>query len=390
MTESTVGGDLVLSARPATAEAFAPYGRLLYAGDRLRFGGKAPVVVALDMREAGPRRVKHLQRFPDAKRFLLSVGDAAMLLIVCGGTETPTGPAAAFRIAGGTGVMLNAGVWHAGPVSLGDGPVLEAVETSGPVDRLDRATIASVLGAEGLRVMLAEEPGAPGPGLDLADDFGVTLAESLRGRLQLGCLAFDGLTVGDAGPELRAETEKLAIDLRRQYAAGGAPADIAALEPVRRLYQALGIDPTKTRPSSEALLRRVLQDKPLPEIDPVVDVCNLASLEHQFPLGLYDRAKLQGAVFARVGRDGEGYDGIRKGRVNLSGRALLADDEGAFGAPTSDSARTQVTAGTSALLLVVFGPADRSGEQLSGMLARSAELLARYCAAQVSLVRTIQ
>ena len=67
MSEPTVGGDLVLSARPATAESFTPYGRLVWAGERLRLGGEASVLVALDAKEAGPRRVRHLQRYPDAR-----------------------------------------------------------------------------------------------------------------------------------------------------------------------------------------------------------------------------------------------------------------------------------------------------------------------------------
>ena len=379
MPESTVGGDLVLSARPATSEAFAPYGRLLYAGDRLRFGGKAPIVLALDSREAGPRRVKHLQRFPEAKRFLLSVGDAAMLLIVCGGSESPTGPAAAFRIAGGTGVLLNSGVWHAGPVALGDGPVLEALETSGPVDRLDRATVASVLGAEGLRVMLPDEPGAPGPGLDISDDFGVTLAEGLRGKLLLGCLAFDGLIVGDASPELRTEGERLAIDLRRQYAAGGAPSDIAALEPVRRLYQALGIDPTRTRPSSEALLRRVLQNKPLYRINGLVDAMNLCSLRTLVPFGVYDRSRIAGPVVLRAGAAGEGYEGIGRGRISVEGRPVLADREGPFGNPTADSMRTSVTHGTARALVVLYLPTTLDPAGASSFLDATSEAVLRHC-----------
>ena len=156
------------------------------------------------------------------------------------------------------------------------------------------------------------------------------------------------------------------------------------------MFHRLGVDPTKSRPASEALLRRVLQGKGLPVIQPAVDVCNLASLEHQLPLGLYDRAHVKGAIYARIGRPGEGYEGIRKARVNLSSRVLLADDEGPFGAPTSDSARTQVTAGTKTLLAVLYCPAERPSEHLSAMLARVADLLARHCGATVHLVQTRQ
>ncbi len=213
--------------------------------------------------------------------------------------------------------------------------------------------------------------------------------DALRGVMTFGWLEATGVTHPPLAGDFVAERDSIAARLLEKY--GSRPVlDIPGVAEARSMFHRLGVDPTKTRPSSEALLRRVLQAKPLPEIDAVVDACNLASLEHQFPLGLYDRAHLQGGVFARLGRDGEGYDGIRKARVNLSARPLLADDAGPFGAPTSDSARTQVTERTHELLLVVFGPSERGGEQLSGMLARTAELLTRWCSASISLVRTIQ
>src|SRR5262245_50503825 len=148
MAEPAVGGDLVLSARPATAEALEPYGRLVWGGERVRLGAEASVLVALDPKEAGPRRVRHLQRYPDARRFLMATGEASLLLVVCGAGERPAGPAAAFRIPGGVGVLLDAGVWHAGPIAMADATVLELLEVRGPADRLDRRSVAEVLGAE--------------------------------------------------------------------------------------------------------------------------------------------------------------------------------------------------------------------------------------------------
>src|SRR5258705_274267 len=115
--------------------------------------------------------------------------------------------------------------------------------------------------------------------------------------------------------------ERLRAARRPRYRAGGAaPADLAGFAEVGALSHRLDIDPTKTRPSSEVLLRRVLQGKGLPRVSPVVDVCNLCSLEFQLPLGLYDRDRVHGAIRARAGRDGEGYEGIRKDHVNLAGR----------------------------------------------------------------------
>ena len=130
-----------------------------------------------------------------------------------------------------------------------------------------------------------------------------------------------------------------------------------------------------------------MQGKGLPRVNLAVDVCNLCSLEHQLPLGLYDREYVKGTVRARAGREGEGYPGIRKQRVNLAGRLLLADDDGPFGAPTSDSLRTAVTAATTRLLVVVFCPAERADPHLSTMLEHIADRLTRYASARVMAVR---
>ena len=213
--------------------------------------------------------------------------------------------------------------------------------------------------------------------------------DSLRGIVTLGWLEADGVAATPL-PLAFAEERDAAIAALLARHAGRPAADIPGVAENRAMFHRLGIDPTKTRPSSEALLRRVQQGKGLPAILPAVDVCNFASLEYQLPLGLYDRSAVRNAVFARLGRIGEGYDGIRKGNVNLSGRPLLADDDGAFGAPTSDSARTQVSESTTTLLTVVYCPNDRTSDHLSAMLGRVADLLARYCSATVHLVRTVQ
>lgn len=217
----------------------------------------------------------------------------------------------------------------------------------------------------------------------------IEIDETLRGVLTLGWLEADGVQHAPLPEAYGQECAEVIARLRAKFA-GRQAGDIPGVAENRTMFHRLGIDPTKTRPSSEALLRRVLKGQDLPVIDPVVDVCNLASLEYQLPLGLYDRAQVRGPVFARLGRKGEGYDGIRKGHVNLSERPLLADDDGAFGAPTSDSARTQITESTNALLVIVYRPLARPGEDLSSMLGRVADLLARWCGATVRLVHTLR
>lgn len=154
-------------------------------------------------------------------------------------------------------------------------------------------------------------------------------------------------------------------------------ADITAA--VRAMYKRVGLDPTKTRPSSEALLRRVRRGDELPRINSLVDIINWCSLESQLPFGLYDLDKIQGEVTLRLGAPGEEYAGIRKDAVHVAGRLTLADAEGPFGNPTSDSARTMVTPGTTRALVVIFAPASLPAQIGDRVLALTKQRIGQFC-----------
>ena len=170
----------------------------------------------------------------------------------------------------------------------------------------------------------------------------------------------DGAQVVEREPRLTARLAEAESLIRQKP-----PADVAA---VRTMYKRVGLDPTKTRPSSEALLRRVRKGDPLPRINSLVDVCNWCSLEFQLPYGLYDAARVEGDIELRLGREGESYPGIRKDDVNVGGRLTLADARGPFGNPTSDSARTMVTTETVSAVVVVFAPLEIAATRLTHVL----------------------
>src|SRR5688572_25039031 len=144
---------------------------------------------------------------------------------------------------------------------------------------------------------------------------------------------------------------------------------------VRTMYKKVGIDPTKTRPSNEALLRRVRKGDAIPRINSAVDVVNWCSLEFQLPYGLYDAAKLSGAATMRRGMEGEEYAGIRKDEVNVGGRITVADTDGPFGNPTSDSARTMVTPSATELLGIIYVPAEIEKRQVDRVTSMTSERL---------------
>ena len=146
----------------------------------------------------------------------------------------------------------------------------------------------------------------------------------------------------------------------------------------RVMYKRCGIDPTRTRPSSEALLRRVRKGDPLPRVNGLVDIINWCSAETRISFGLYDLDKVEPPVTLRLGDSGEGYDGIRKDRVNVDGRLTLADARGPFGNPTSDSARTMSTPETRDVLVLLYVPTAMSRAHGEHALAITRARLAEY------------
>lgn len=122
----------------------------------------------------------------------------------------------------------------------------------------------------------------------------------------------------------------------------------------RSAYKALGKDPARYRGSAEALLRRVIGGKGLPQINAVVDSINLVSVESRLSIGLYDLVNVEGDIIFRAGRSGETYKGIGKYDLNLEGLPVFADARGPHGSPTSDSERTMVTADTRRVIAIII------------------------------------
>jgi len=198
----------------------------------------------------------------------------------------------------------------------------------------------------------------------------IVVAPGLAAIVRLGALVIE-------------QTANASADARLDPPLAAAEAAVRARPPeesqaVRAMYRRIGLDPTKTRPSSEALLRRVRKGDRLPRINTLVDICNWCSLEFQLPYGLYDIAALQPPVVLRMGQEGESYPGIRKDVVNVADRLTLADQTGPFGNPTSDSARTMVTEATSGVLVVVFAPAETTPARLATVLEATAQRLIQF------------
>jgi DNA/RNA-binding domain of Phe-tRNA-synthetase-like protein len=162
---------------------------------------------------------------------------------------------------------------------------------------------------------------------------------------------------------------------------GAKSGEVGAVGRARELYRRFGLDPTRVRPSSEALLRRLKKGEPLPRINSLVDVANALSVQLQVPVGLYDLDKVKGdELVIRLGAEGEGYTGIGKERVNVAGRICVADAEGPCGNPSADSARTMITTETERAAWIYFLPVREDD------IDRTAELVAVFGRGLVRMV----
>jgi DNA/RNA-binding domain of Phe-tRNA-synthetase-like protein len=145
---------------------------------------------------------------------------------------------------------------------------------------------------------------------------------------------------------------------------------------VRSLFRAAGCDPTRYRPSSEALLRRVLKGEELPAIHPVVDLNNCLSVALAVPCCAAAEGSFGSPVVLRAGRPGESYESLR-GPFNLEGKPLMADGEGPFGTPITDSQRVKMKEGDRRAWMVAYLPrgvvsADEAARILDSLLAEAA------------------
>lgn len=132
--------------------------------------------------------------------------------------------------------------------------------------------------------------------------------------------------------------------------------ELTSISATRRVYKACGKDPSRYRPASEALIRRVLLGKELYQRDTLVDLVNLASIAYGYSIGGFDADKIEGTTLTLgIGREGEPYEGIGRGQINIKGLPVYRDELGGIGTPTSDNERTKLSLETRHLLVLING-----------------------------------
>lgn len=155
--------------------------------------------------------------------------------------------------------------------------------------------------------------------------------------------------------------------------------EMSGIAATRKVYRACGKDPSRYRPASEALIRRMLQGKELYQRDTLVDLVNLASIAYGYSIGGFDADKFKGDTLTLgVGKAGEPYEGIGRGMINIEGLPVYRDKIGGVGTPTSDNERTKMNIDTTHLVVLINGY-DGDEQHVRENAEYIIQLLKKYC-----------
>lgn len=207
----------------------------------------------------------------------------------------------------------------------------------------------------------------------------IIVSEDIRQR----CPEFTGAAVlasvrnTETNEALWSEIAHFIEEYRKRYTTESIK-QMPAIEATREAYKRCGKDPSRYRPSGEALVRRTLKGHDLYRVSTLVDLINLASIRFGYSIGGFDADRIQGTdLVLGIGREGEPYEGIGRGPLNIGGLPVYRDDAGGIGTPTSDNERTKITLQTSRLLSIVNGYDGNRADTL-GCAQFIQELLRRY------------
>lgn len=185
----------------------------------------------------------------------------------------------------------------------------------------------------------------------------IRVSEEIRQR----CPEFTGAAVlacvqnTETNPQLWEEINHFITDYRSRYTPDSIK-EMPTILATREAYKRCGKDPSRYRPSGEALVRRTLKGNDLYRVSTVVDLINLASIAYGYSIGGFDSDKIKGQTLTLgIGKEGEPYEGIGRGTLNISGLPVFRDELGGIGTPTSDNERTKISLETTHLLTIVNG-----------------------------------
>lgn len=218
-------------------------------------------------------------------------------------------------------------------------------------------------------------------------NFKISIASNLKAKnpnMALGTIVCK-VSNTSFNSDLWSEIGKVSTELRSIYTMETIKSN-PQITATRTMYLACGKKPGRYRPSAEALMRRIVKGDSLYQINTLVDLINLLSLKTGYSIGGFDVDYIQGNVEAGIGREGEHYEGIGRGLLNIHNLPILRDAKGGIGTPTSDEVRTAIRKETSLFFMNINGYTGK--DDVLPALDYAEELLRKYVGAK-DIVRQI-
>ncbi|MHA1772014.1 MAG: B3/B4 domain-containing protein [Candidatus Thorarchaeota archaeon] len=201
-----------------------------------------------------------------------------------------------------------------------------------------------------------------------------------REGLSIGVIRLSDLQVGKSRPEFEEYEKTIFSEIRSRWTLEDLATD-AIFRSYRDLYWTFGMDPTKLRVSSEALVRRILNGNNLWRINDVVDVINLASAYHAIPIGLIDEDTIDGTLVVRTAKRGEIFRRIGGKELVCRGREIVLADQSkivCFGYATHDSDYTKVSPQSKRVLVLLYGSPEVSASKMNSALDATASMISQW------------
>lgn len=204
--------------------------------------------------------------------------------------------------------------------------------------------------------------------------FQLSVSEELEQRVpgfKVGCIRYNHIVISEMPSLISGRLPLFYKNI--QLSLENRPfADIPGVREWRAIFKRCGTDPSRYRPSQEALLRKIKRDGAPHRIHSAVDLNNFFSVQHSIPFGIYDLNQIHGPVQITIGSDDDQYDGLNGRVMHMDHKILSKDSKGAFGSPIVDSQRTCVTERTTDALQIAYLRPSMSEDEAKKMTARVA------------------
>lgn len=221
----------------------------------------------------------------------------------------------------------------------------------------------------------------------------IHVSEDIRQRCPefVGTAVFATVQNTEYNEDLWQEINRFIADYRQRFTADSLK-EMPSIQATREAYRRCGKDPSRYRPSGEALVRRTLKGHELYQVNTLVDLINLASIAFGYSIGGFDADRISvpcdlpagsPVLTLGIGREGEPYEGIGRGPLNIAGLPVYRDALGGIGTPTSDHERTKLSLQTTHLLAIVNGY-DGNRPNVNACAQYIQQLLLKYAASEES------